>query len=119
MNPLGNTRPAAAVPRLYLAEALTALTPRVDSEMASPPIRSGRSAKRGQQLDGVDWQVVVQLRRQASEQIAENSQHWANEHGRPMSADDRRMMGRSVIGAGACRRSRPSASGMSPQTTSR
>ena len=99
MNPLGNTRPAAAVPRLYLAEALTALTPRVDSEMASPPIRSGRSAKRGQQLDGVDWQVVVQLRRQASEQIAENSQHWANEHGRPMSADDRRMMGRSVIGA--------------------
>ncbi|MGI5952717.1 MAG: CpaF family protein, partial [Brooklawnia sp.] len=47
----------------------------------------------------IDWQLVVQLRRQASEQITENSQHWAAEQGRPMPADDRLMMGRSVIRA--------------------
>lgn len=45
----------------------------------------------------VDWSVVVVLRRRASEEITAAAEHWAGEHGRPMGADDRRMMGRAVI----------------------
>ena len=99
MNPLGGTPAAVAPPHLKLADALTALPPFTDAELASRETRHGRPARRGSRPDAIDWQVVVQLRRQASEQIAENSQHWAGEHGRPMPADDRRMMGRSVIGS--------------------
>lgn len=92
-----SVRPAAEMPRVSLTDALTALTPR-----NSPPARervpaARASASRSQPEADVDWQLVVTLRRQASEQIAENSQHWASENGRPMPDDDRRMMGRSVI----------------------
>ncbi|MEL4504770.1 CpaF/VirB11 family protein [Luteococcus sp. H138] len=45
----------------------------------------------------VDWDVVVQLRRRASEQITDVGEHWSGDRGRAMSPQDRRMMGRSVI----------------------
>jgi len=84
-------------PPLALADAFTALNPRVVPPRA--PERGGQRGQRRRDTAGVDWAVVVQLRRRASETITENSQHWASERGRPMPADDRRMMGRSVIRA--------------------
>ncbi len=92
-----NGRPAAALPQSELARALGALAP---SELL--PYRDGpgvarRPARRPEVQQRVDWQQVVQLRRQASELITENSQHWASEHSQPMPSDDRLMMGRSVI----------------------
>lgn len=91
------TRPVADLPRLQLAEALTTLTPPIaPAGFRLQPAR--RSSVRRREASGeIDWQVVVHLRRQASELITGNSQHWASEQGRPMPADDRRMMGRSVI----------------------
>ena len=94
-----NGYPAAELPRQQLLEALSVLTPRAlpfqpdEEPVVRPP------ARRRDPAEGVDWELVVQLRRQASEQIIENSQHWAGEHGRPMPTDDRRMMGRAVIRA--------------------
>ena len=94
-----NGYPAAELPRQQLLEALSVLTPRAlpfqpdEEPVVRPP------ARRRDPAEGVDWELVVQLRRQASEQINENSQHWAGEHGRPMPTDDRRMMGRAVIRA--------------------
>ncbi|SJN28755.1 Type II/IV secretion system ATP hydrolase TadA/VirB11/CpaF, TadA subfamily [Luteococcus japonicus LSP_Lj1] len=46
---------------------------------------------------GVDWDVVVRLRRRASEEITDVSEHWSSDRGRAMAPEDRRMMGRSVI----------------------
>ena len=94
-----NGYPAAELPRQQLLEALSVLTPRAlpfqpdEEPVVRPP------ARRRDPAEGVDWELVVQLRRQASERITENSQHWAGEHGRPMPTDDRRMMGRAVIRA--------------------
>lgn len=96
-----NPLPAAAgPPPLELADALVALGPPNDRPPPSPQVSSGsrRGARRAEKHEPVDWQLVVQLRRQASEIIAENSQHWSTEHGHTMSGEDRRMMGRSVIG---------------------
>ncbi|WP_394276916.1 CpaF family protein [Luteococcus sp.] len=45
----------------------------------------------------VDWEVVVLLRRRASEQITDASEHFSSDRGHAMGAEDRRMMGRSVI----------------------
>lgn len=90
--------PSTQRPALDLADALTALTPRSRPTLADEPATGSRArARRTAAAVDVDWQLVVQLRRQASEVITENSQHWASEHGRPMPADDRLMMGRSVI----------------------
>lgn len=47
----------------------------------------------------VDWGLVVRLRQVASEQITSTSQRWFAEHGLPMPAQDKRMMGRATIRA--------------------
>ena len=89
-------RPAAELPRVMLSDALSALLPRsLPPEPDHEPVVQRRARREARHE--VDWHVVVQLRRQASEQITENSQHWATEHGRPMPVEDRRMMGRSAI----------------------
>ena len=89
-------RPAAEAPRVMLSEALSALSLRsLPPELDHEPVIQRRA--RRESRHEVDWHVVVQLRRQTSEQITEISQHWATEHGRPMPVEDRRMMGRSVI----------------------
>ena len=45
----------------------------------------------------VDWSQVVLLRKEASEVITGESQAYLSENGRPMPAEDRLLMGRSVI----------------------
>ncbi|WP_316671207.1 CpaF/VirB11 family protein [uncultured Propionibacterium sp.] len=45
-----------------------------------------------------DWQVVIALRATASELITERQEQWEQEHRCAMAPDDRRLMGRSVIG---------------------
>lgn len=47
----------------------------------------------------VDWATVVMLRRKAAQEIADNAEHWFDEHSTPMPDVDRRLMGRSVIRA--------------------
>lgn len=86
-------RPAAELPQLRLGDALGFLTPQPPSDVPDRPI----PARRREASQQVDWPLVVSLRRLASELITENSQHWATDHGRPMPADDLKMMGRSVI----------------------
>ncbi len=49
------------------------------------------------QPDGVDWALVVRLRRQAAADISRALQQHVQDSGRPMGADDRLLMGRSVI----------------------
>ena len=45
----------------------------------------------------LDWSVVVQLRRRASEEIAGESEHQLRTAGSPITGDDRLLLGRSVI----------------------
>lgn len=45
----------------------------------------------------IDWLLVVELRRQASEEISRETQQWRAREGRVMPPEDRRLMGRSVI----------------------
>lgn len=45
----------------------------------------------------LDWGQVVELRRRASEEITEESEHQLQGTGRPLTGDDRLLMGRSVI----------------------
>ena len=45
----------------------------------------------------LDWPQVVQLRRQASEEIAGESEHQLRTTGTPITGDDRLLLGRSVI----------------------
>jgi pilus assembly protein CpaF len=45
----------------------------------------------------VDWAQVVVLRKEASELISGESQSYRSEHGRPMPAADRLLMGRAII----------------------
>lgn len=90
-------RPAADLNRLELGAALTALAPRLAPADLEPRPGQRRAARRAETSQQIDWQLVVQLRRRASEQITENTQHWAAEHGQAMPADDQQMMGRSVI----------------------
>lgn len=58
--------------------------------------RPARAGSDSASAPGVDWGLVVTLRRQASEEITATSSRWS-EDGRQMDRDDRRMMGRSVI----------------------
>ncbi len=55
--------------------------------------------KRADATQEVDWGLVVRLRQVASEQITSASQRWFAEHGLPMPAQDKRMMGRATIRA--------------------
>lgn len=45
----------------------------------------------------VDWQQVVTMRRRATQEIADASDHWAETHGRAMTREDQRMLGRSIV----------------------
>lgn len=56
-----------------------------------PPEPPRRSAQQ------VDWGQVVVLRKEASELITDQTQDYMAESGRPMPAEDRLLMGRSVI----------------------
>ncbi len=46
---------------------------------------------------GLDWGQVVELRRRASETITEEAAHQARATGRPLTGDDRVLMGRAII----------------------
>lgn len=85
---------APDLPVVSLGVALNALGgPRV--ERPTPGTRADATEP---SIPDVDWSEVVTLRRLASERINENSQHWSTQHaGAAMPAEDRRLMGRSVI----------------------
>lgn len=53
-----------------------------------------RDALPGQE---VDWTQVVALRKESSELITAETQAYISDHGRPMPAEDRLLMGRSII----------------------
>lgn len=61
---------------------------RVTATELEPPRRSDEQ---------VDWGQVVVLRKEASELITDQTQDYMAEFGRPMPAEDRLLMGRSVI----------------------
>lgn len=46
----------------------------------------------------VDWAEVVVMRRRASERMTDSFTAWEAENRRPLPSEDRRMLGRSVIG---------------------
>ena len=76
-----------------------ATTPPVSKEPQPLPAQGARRAGPASTARGVDWGLVVRLRRLAADEISDNLSHWAREHGAPMGKDDRRLMGRSVIRA--------------------
>lgn len=47
----------------------------------------------------IDWELVVQLRREAAEQISAATTQWHAEHGKAMPAEDRRLHSRALIRA--------------------
>lgn len=61
------------------------------------PVLPIRPRNRADASVPIDWALVVDLRRGAADQISHQAEQWASEHGAPMSAADRTMMGRSVI----------------------
>ncbi|WP_231920346.1 CpaF family protein [Microlunatus soli] len=84
------------------------------SDLPSDPTRSGHTGsvpgstprptmsvreqrRRVDWTSAVDWSQVVSLRKAASEVITGESQAYLTENGRPMPAEDRLLMGRSVI----------------------
>jgi len=72
-----------------------ALPPSVALIPASPPTPAAPPEARHDQ--GVDWSLVVRLRRRAAAEITAATQAHLAAHGTPMPTDDRRMMGRSVV----------------------
>ncbi|HZA73459.1 MAG TPA: CpaF/VirB11 family protein [Propionibacteriaceae bacterium] len=51
----------------------------------------------GPSPSGLDWAQVVELRRRASEAITEEAAHQLRTTGRPLTGDDRLLMGRATI----------------------
>ena len=47
--------------------------------------------------DLIEWPQVVELRRRASEAITDESEAEARRTGRPLTGDDRLLLGRSLI----------------------
>ncbi|MGO4957611.1 hypothetical protein ACTQ49_10135 [Luteococcus sp. Sow4_B9] len=92
-------RQAEMVPDL--GAALGALPPvraQADLPAWATPARATPTPTTGNaQRGAVDWDVVVVLRRRASEEISDAVDLWAREHARTMPLEDRRMLGRSVI----------------------
>lgn len=89
-----------------LSAALAALKLSNAADEAAVPVQSVHETRAPRETGGsvssavgraVDWAVVVRLRRRSSEEITAAAEHWASENGRPMGAEDRRMMGRAVI----------------------
>src|SRR4051794_7971944 len=62
-----------------------------------PRPRPARGDRRPGWTREVDWPQVVLLRKTASEVITGETQAYLSEHGRPMPAEDRLLMGRAVI----------------------
>jgi Flp pilus assembly CpaF family ATPase len=48
-------------------------------------------------VGNLDWMQVVELRRRASEEITAEGEHEQRSTGRPLSGDDRLLMGRAII----------------------
>lgn len=60
--------------------------------------REDLPAAQANRLTGpLDWRLVAELRRRTSELITEESEHHLRTAGRPLTGDDRLLMGRSVI----------------------
>ncbi len=94
--------PVAAKPggRAYGATALSsiplfapAMPDRAATLAASPPTPSAATTDD----PGVDWSLVVRLRRRAAAEITAALQEHQTTHGTPMTADDRRMLGRHLV----------------------
>ena len=60
-------------------------------------VRDRLSHERSAPPPGLDWAQVVDLRRRASEAITEEAGHQLRSTGRPLSGDDRLLMGRAII----------------------
>ena len=83
----------SALPRLTLDEYAAARA--VPPDTASHP--AGTGVIPTAPGIGVDWDLVVRLRRTASDEISAATTAHVGEHHRPMAADDRRALGRSII----------------------
>jgi len=83
-------RPAA--PAVAVAPPRPALGPR-----PVPAGGSGPTVAPSEPLSGLDWGLVVDLRRRAVDVITGNLDQWASDHHSPMPELDRRLMGRSVV----------------------
>jgi len=68
----------------------------LDDDVQGPSPASPRRELASRAVD-VDWDLVVDLRHRASAEITQNTEAWLADHARPMPADDRQQMGRSVI----------------------
>ncbi len=85
------------VPGRRLAEELGALGP-VPVEHERRSGRHGGAPVEAPGVDaGVDWALVVRLRREASDLIAERAAAFHAELGRPMPLDDRQVLGGHVV----------------------
>jgi Flp pilus assembly CpaF family ATPase len=84
-----------------LADALGRLTtPESPVSVAPVPQSAYRPAEPPPvATDGIDWAVVVDLRRQVVDTITAGVDQWARDHAATMPALDRRLMGRSMIRA--------------------
>jgi pilus assembly protein CpaF len=60
-------------------------------------VRDQLSNQRAEPGANLDWAQVVDLRRRASEAITEEAGHQLRSTGRPLSGDDRLLMGRAII----------------------
>lgn len=100
-------RPEVAVgARPGTQEALGRVLQRLAASPATPPrpprddrpTRLSVPATTRPTVPRVDWGEVVVLRRRAAEQMTESFTAWETEHRRTLGVEDRRMLGRNVIG---------------------
>ncbi|MDF1488175.1 CpaF family protein [Tessaracoccus caeni] len=92
------TTPASKLPSLTGDLGLLGIVPqplRQQDESARPPRRAHAAVT----TDGVDWQLVVTLRRQTAEQLGRAMEEWRASRGSPMPDEDRRVRGRAIIRA--------------------
>lgn len=70
-----------------------------DFTIVSEPVAAPRRLINEQELHDVDWSLVVQLRREAADQITAVRETWLRERGTVMPDDDLRVRARSLIRA--------------------
>lgn len=70
---------------------------RTDPDRGQQAYDRERPVRAANRAAEVDWAQVVLLRKEASELITGETQSYLSEHGRPMPAEDRRLMGRAII----------------------
>ncbi|MGL5405966.1 MAG: CpaF family protein [Propionibacteriaceae bacterium] len=87
--------PLLGVPLVPVSPSAAKLAP--EEPVLEDPVPARAYEQRNVDDTSVDWGVVVVLRRQASEEISAVLAAHVEQHRRPMSEQDRRMMGRSVI----------------------